>query len=298
MTQQTFLDMAQYTGRVINVASVPHRSLFRYPGGKTWLVPYIRAWLRSLPVPPSEFVEPFAGGAIVGLTVAAEQLAAHVTLIELDSDVAAVWQTLFGTLEGGAWLAAQIAAFDLTLENVRAALTPPATEIRARAFQTILRNRCNRGGILSQGAGLINAGENGKGIASRWYPETLQQRIHALVALRPRVTFVQGDALPLLAAHAEDAGRAYFIDPPYSAGGKRAGSRLYNHNTLDHAALFAQVAALAGPFLMTYDDAPEVRALAAAHDFAVQNVAMKNTHHATMRELVISRDLGWLHPVL
>lgn len=25
--------------RVVNVASVPQRSPFRYPGGKTWLVP-------------------------------------------------------------------------------------------------------------------------------------------------------------------------------------------------------------------------------------------------------------------
>ena len=28
--------------KVVNVASVPHRSPFRYPGGKTWLVPRIR----------------------------------------------------------------------------------------------------------------------------------------------------------------------------------------------------------------------------------------------------------------
>ena len=30
------------TKSVINVASVPHRSPFRYPGGKTWLVPHVR----------------------------------------------------------------------------------------------------------------------------------------------------------------------------------------------------------------------------------------------------------------
>ncbi len=54
---------------VVNVASVPHRSLFRYPGGKTWLVPHIRRWLVSLPQKPAEFVEPFAGGGIVGLSV-------------------------------------------------------------------------------------------------------------------------------------------------------------------------------------------------------------------------------------
>jgi len=28
-------------------SSVPQRSPFRYPGGKTWLVPYIRDWFRS-----------------------------------------------------------------------------------------------------------------------------------------------------------------------------------------------------------------------------------------------------------
>jgi hypothetical protein len=31
----------------VNVASVPQRSPFRYPGGKTWLIPYIRSWLAS-----------------------------------------------------------------------------------------------------------------------------------------------------------------------------------------------------------------------------------------------------------
>jgi hypothetical protein len=30
---------------VVNVASVPKLSPFRYPGGKTWFIPYIRQWL-------------------------------------------------------------------------------------------------------------------------------------------------------------------------------------------------------------------------------------------------------------
>jgi DNA adenine methylase len=32
---------------VINVASVPKRSPFRYPGGKTWLIPTVRNWLKQ-----------------------------------------------------------------------------------------------------------------------------------------------------------------------------------------------------------------------------------------------------------
>ena len=49
-----------------NVAQVKQLSPFRYPGGKTWLVPEIRNWLRSARRMPDVFVEPFAGGAMAG----------------------------------------------------------------------------------------------------------------------------------------------------------------------------------------------------------------------------------------
>jgi DNA adenine methylase len=83
--------------RVVNVASVPQRSPFRYPGGKTWLIPQVRKWLRSLSPQPFELIEPFAGGAIVSLTAAFESLVSQVTMCELDEDVAAVWQTILGS---------------------------------------------------------------------------------------------------------------------------------------------------------------------------------------------------------
>jgi len=62
----------------VNVASVPQRSPFRYPGGKTWLVPYIRSWLASKTPEAGVLVEPFAGGGIVGLTAGFEDLVEHV----------------------------------------------------------------------------------------------------------------------------------------------------------------------------------------------------------------------------
>jgi DNA adenine methylase len=88
MKQLSFIDTPQI-GTIVNVAMVPHRSPFRYPGGKTWLVPRIREWLAHRPSAPTAFIEPFAGGAIVSLTVAFERLAAHVTIVELDHQVAA-----------------------------------------------------------------------------------------------------------------------------------------------------------------------------------------------------------------
>src|SRR5207249_5115900 len=141
----------------VNVASVPQRSPFRYPGGKTWLVPYIRSWLASKFTPICVLVEPFAGGGIVGLTAGFEGLADHVVLIERDPNIAAVWNTILG---GQAkWLADQILGFELKRENVMGVLRrEPATQ-RERAFAVILRNRVQRGGIMAEGAGLVKTGE-------------------------------------------------------------------------------------------------------------------------------------------
>lgn len=45
---------------------------------------------------------------------------------------------------------------------------------------------------------------------------------------------------------------------------------------------------------MTYDEADEVKEMARRHHFQMRLIPMKNTHHATMKELVIGRSLSWL----
>jgi DNA adenine methylase len=274
-------------GHVVNVASVPHRSVFRYPGGKTWLVPHVRRWLTSLPRKRREFAEPFAGGGIVALTVVFENLAEHATLVERDADVGAVWRTL---VEGnGPELAGRIEEFEMSREAAQAVLATPPRTVLDRAFATIVRNRVQRGGILAEGASLMKSGEDGRGIASRWYPQTLSRRIHDIHARRNRIAFVVGDGIEFLRANAHREGLVFYIDPPYTV----AGRRLYTHCDLDHEELFAVTATLRGDFLMSYDNAEPIRELAKRAGFDTREVAMKNTHHAVMSELLIGRDLGW-----
>ena len=274
-----------HTDKVVNVASVRQRSPFRYPGGKTWLVPYVRQWLSSLPGKPRSFVEPFAGGAIVGLTVAAEKLAGEVILGELDKGVSAVWHTILG--EDAEWLAEEILRFRITRAAVVRRLARRPGTRRELAFQTLLRNRVQRGGILAPGASLIRGGENGRGVASRWYPVTLARRIREIAAIRDRLRFVEGDGCDLINRFLRRKSAAFFVDPPYTAGGKRAGRRLYAHNDMDHERLFAIMARARGSVMLTYDDTGEVLRLAERHGLYVEKIPMKNTHHAVMYELVI-----------
>ncbi len=293
MHQSTFLqtDISNFAGSVVNVASIPQRSPFRYPGGKTWLVPRIRQWLGGKSIKPIEFIEPFAGGGIVSLTVAFDGLADKVTMVELDEQVAAVWLTI---LQGdAAGLAEQIVNFTLSPESVANILSQQCTTSFEKAFRTIVKNRVNRGGILAQGAGLVKLGENGKGLASRWYPGTLQKRILDILTIRDKISFIEGDGLEVVRQYVNHADAAFFIDPPYTAAGKKAGSRLYTHSTLNHDELFRAASTLAGDFLMTYDNTPEIEELAEWYGLDIAPVAMKNTHHAYMTELLIGRDLDW-----
>ncbi|MBL8155147.1 MAG: hypothetical protein JNM70_13265 [Anaerolineae bacterium] len=182
----------------------------------------------------------------------------------------------------------------MSADNVDRILGQTCDDTPAMAFQTIVRNRVNRGGILAPGAGRVKTGESGKGLTSRWYPETLCKRIRDIDAIRDRLRFIQGDGLRVMQAHLDARSTVFFIDPPYTAGGKQAGRRLYNHTALDHEALFDLAEAARADFLMTYDDNDTIRALAAQHGFDVETVAMKNTHHSNMYELLIGRDLSWL----
>jgi len=274
------------TTTVVNVASVPHRSVFRYPGGKTWLVPHVRHWLASIHR-PAEFAEPFAGGGIVGLSVLFDGLSDRITLVELDRAVAAVWKVI---LNGkGTALAERITDFEVSEAAVRNFLSADHRKLYDLAFATILRNRMQRGGIMAPGASLMRAGENGKGLHSRWYAQTLKRRILDIVQKKKSITFIQGDGIAFLRANAKRHDIACLIDPPYTV----AGRRLYAHSEIDHENLFQTAGMLKGDFLMTYDNVEPVRELANKHGFDTQEVAMKNTHHAVMSELLIGRNLDW-----
>lgn len=276
---------------IVNVASVKTLSPFRYPGGKTWLVPTMRSWLSRLKKRPKRLIEPFAGGAIIGLTAAYENLVDEVILVELDPDVASVWEVIFSG--DGEKLAKKIVEFDFNETNVHKALEASCRNSLQRAFLTILKNRVYHGGILAPGSGLIKNGENGKGLASRWYPETLAQRISILSKMKGKVNPIQGDGLQFL-KEIKNSSDAVFVDPPYTAGGKRAGRRLYSYSELDHQGLFQICSQLKCPVMMTYDRADEVIEMARSHGFDCSLIPMKNTHHAKMTELLISKHLNGL----
>ena len=291
MTQQALFETVKSDNnkflKTVNVASVPQRSPFRYPGGKTWFIPMLRKWLSSFDNNEITLVEPFAGGGIVSVTAACENLANRILMNELDPEVAAVWHTIFG--EDNQWLCDRIMNFQLTLENAIAAINLPDKTVRELAFSTILKNRIYHGGIIAKGSGPLKSGENGKGIASRWYPDTLKRRIREIDTVKHKFTFEEQDAFNILEAYAGYTNFCFFIDPPYV----KAGKRLYTYFDIDHEKLFKAISKLQGNFLITYDDADEIRYLVSKFGFQFRKIPMKTTHHLEKNELIIANNFDW-----
>jgi DNA adenine methylase len=153
---------------------------------------------------------------MAGLTTAAEGLCHHVVLGEIDEDVAAVWHLIFHAPRSDVdWLCRQIRGFEVNLATVKEVLDTPPSSLRTRAFRTIVKNRMQRGGIMAPGAGLVKEGEAGKGLRSRWYPDTLARRIEALFQLRGKITFEEKDAFEMILAGASGVsiGTASFGNP-------------------------------------------------------------------------------------
>lgn len=220
----------------VNVASVPQRSPLRYPGGKTWLVPHVRHWLTD---GCETLVEPFVGGGIVSLTAVMEGLAERALMVDLDRDVAAFWRS---ALMHGDELAERLLTFDVTRDSVHALERTAPVTVLDHGFRTLVLNRTRRGGVLAPGAALTRNGENGNGVTSRWYPQTLAARLAAIADHADRLTFCEGDGLAVLEMTAGiggpssspsrglDAGDVVWLVSEAMTGDSTGGTGRYSHS--------------------------------------------------------------------
>ena len=209
--------------QIINVASVPNRSPFRYAGGKTWFIPHTRKWLSSLKIKPVEFVEPFLGGGITSLTVAFERLSQHITMVELDSEVAAV-----GSHNGDARNSPIVLRVEFNLPNVKDLWQKFVMSMIL--LLAIVKNRATRA-VFGDGVGLIKGGERERFGFRCTRTATTPNPLHLTIRT---YHFVKAMA----SSHAAISHNAVriFIDPPIQRREKR-GQPAYTHSHIDPRSL-------------------------------------------------------------
>lgn len=238
-------------------------SPLRYPGAKRWMANYIRLSILQNPIHPELFVEPFAGGASVSLSVLYEGLVERIGLVDRDPLIAAFWKTLFFDTE---WLIEQVLDTEVTLEKWDQLKQRRPRSIREKAFTCLFLNRTNFSGILRSDVGPIGgrAQTSPYKINCRFPKETIVKRILKIAKYRDRVAFIWN--LPWRAAlgkvhqmqeHGSLTSPAlFYFDPPFY---KKA-DKLYNHyfSHTDHLHLRDYLSDFSQSWILSYDSCSEI----------------------------------------
>jgi DNA adenine methylase len=128
-------------------------------------------------------------------------------------------------------------------------------------FATFFLNRTNRSGILDGG---VIGGKEQKGkwkIDVRYHKDNLCLKIETLSTFADRVSLYNLDAEKFLKQIGRKLPRKtlIYLDPPYYVKSDRLYQNLYSPT--DHARIAKQVRKLKKPWVISYDDVPQVRNL-------------------------------------
>lgn len=237
-------------------------SPLRYPGGKSCLYDLTVSIMRQNRLEHGHYAEPYAGGCGLALALLYGGHVAELHLNDIDPSIYAFWHSV---LHDTAAFIDLVQTSPLTVEEWmrqrdihRGIIASSQLELGYAAFYL---NRTNRSGIIS-GAGVIGGLQqtgNYK-MDCRFNREDLARRITRVSRYRDRIHFSNLDALDFLKnLSAPPASSLIFIDPPYYNKGAALYTSFYEPR--DHAALSQAVQSLNLPWILTYDDTPEIRAL-------------------------------------
>jgi len=239
------------------MSRVPARYLspLRYPGGKGRLARFIAQLLGDQSPRPRRYIEPFAGGAGVGLRLLVDEHVDEIVINDLNPGIAAFWRAVFQQSDA---LLQRLATCEVTVEEwrrQRAIYSASPKDDVELGFALFFLNRTNRSGILdARPIGGYEQTGRWK-IDARFDRQGLEARLEALSQYGSRVSVKEVDGIDLTAEHLGDAESFIYADPPYL--GK--GDHLYL-DTLDwddHVRL-ARLLRQGGQWLLTYDADPRI----------------------------------------
>lgn len=243
----------------------------RYPGGKARFAPLIADVMHVNGLAGGHYLEPYAGGAGVALTLLIDGAVEHIHINDADPAVAAFWRS------ATAWpneLSKMVADQPVTIEawhHWRAVMLQqvPATELE-RGFATLFMNRTNRSGILKGGVIGGKAQTGNYTLGARFMRDDLCLRLERIGHHAKAIHVYEEDAHQLLLRCHQflPLKSLIYLDPPYYVKGAGLYRNFYRHD--DHVRIAKLLASrrFRRPWVVSYDNAEEIRSMYAyAHSF-------------------------------
>lgn len=238
-------------------------SPLRYPGGKGKISNFMKLVVLENDLLGTEYVEPYAGGASVALSLLFEEFVSHIYINDINPGVFAFWTAVLGQPDE---LCKRILRTKPSVrewwrqrEVQRGGIGDEVDEMDL-AFSTFFLNRTNRSGIIDGGpiGGLDQSGA--WKIDARYNSGSLVRRIRKVARFADRITVTGFDAKDFLKPWLDKERNSFiYLDPPYYVQGANLYINFYSPQ--DHRIIALLTRDLKSPWIVTYDAVPEVTAL-------------------------------------
>ncbi len=238
-------------------------SPLRYPGGKGKLSHYVQLLVEYNLLTDGHYVEPYAGGASVALSLLFNEYVQKIHINDYDFRIYAFWDCVLNHTDQ---LCEKIEKTDISIPNwekqKKIQSAPEKYSILENGFSTFFLNRTNRSGILKAG---VIGGKKQKGnwkIDARFNKPDLIQRIRKISRFRNRISIYNLDAVELTQKLDKKlpAKTLFYFDPPYYKKGKDLYINFYEH--ADHQQISQLITKLKNRYwLVSYDNDVNIRNL-------------------------------------
>lgn len=235
-------------------------SPLRYPGGKNKLSGYLKKVIEQNDLIGSDYIEPFAGGSGVALSLLLSEYVREIHINDLDIGVYSFWNSVKCNNDQLCELIQE------TPVNIRTWLrfkeeysNPEGLSELELGFRAFYLNRTNRSGILKAGViGGINQDGNYK-IDARFKKDNLIKRIRKIGLYSSRINVYNLHIDNFLTDEVSKLSRHCFIyfDPPYY---EKADGLYQNHFVHeDHELLASTICRISDhDWVVSYDNVPQI----------------------------------------
>lgn len=229
-------------------------SPLRYPGGKLKVVNYIKRLFEVNDLAGGTYIEPYAGGASVALSLLFDKYAGKIKINDKDRSIYAFW---YSVLNNADELCRLISDTPVTMDVWQAQHElqkhKEDADLLELGFSTFFLNRTNRSGILNGG---VIGGKEQTGnykIDARYNKNNLIERIERIAGYSDIIDLTSMDAVALLKRYKRTPAAKTFcyLDPPYHVKGRDLYLNYYNDD--DHRAIAETIKKYKGEWIISYD---------------------------------------------
>ncbi len=243
------------------MASDRFYSPLRYPGGKAKLAPFIKSVFFENELIGTEYIEPYAGGAGLALTLLFEEYVSKITINDWDRSIYAFW---YCVLNHNSRFCDRILSTPIDVKTRK-----EQRDVQRRkktcslfdlGFSTFYLNRTNISGVILGGAIGGNNQDGNYNINARFNKNSLIERITRIGDFKKRIRVTHENALNVIKNNSSKDTFIY-LDPPYVRRGKDLYMNYYKQD--DHRLVSDAILSDSNKFLwvLSYDKSDLIQKL-------------------------------------